>query len=239
MGVRLREVNNISILDIDGRIDINSSDIIEMVGWLVNTGKVYIILNFENVDLVDYSGLSVLAISYKNVVNHKGKLKFLNVPLSVIELFKIVKLDSVFESYTEEESAVKSFNEQDIEKLRLRRKFKRLDIRLMVKYKIIGGQKRPKVFDGRVLNMSAAGIYIYTPYTLPINTMLDMELTMPNAPSGLEVAGRVIWISDEELQKHFHPGIGVAFAHLEPEKEKAIIDFIDKNITNRAEAEPL
>lgn len=67
MSIRVREVENVSILDIDGNVDINSSEIIETVGWLINTGKLYILLNLENVDLVDYSGLSVLAIAYKNV----------------------------------------------------------------------------------------------------------------------------------------------------------------------------
>jgi len=34
---------------------------------------------------------------------------------------------------------------------------------------------------------------------------------------------------------HANPGMGVAFVHLTPEKERTIIDFIDKNITHRAE----
>src|SRR3989338_4584885 len=102
MAIRAREVDSVNILDVEGNIDINSSDIIETVGWLVNTGKLNIILNFENVDLVDYSGLSVLAIAYKSIVNHHGKLKFLHVPLPVIELFKIVRLDTVFETHVDE-----------------------------------------------------------------------------------------------------------------------------------------
>ncbi len=235
MAIRIREVNGINILDIDGKIDINSSDIIETVGWLTSTGKVNLIFNLENVDLVDYSGLSILAIAYKNVINHKGKLKFLHVGLPVIELFKVVKLDGVFEVYADEESAINSFSEEELEKLRLRRKFKRLDIHLSVKYKIMGDQKKPKIFDGGVLNISAAGIYIYSPYTFPINSLLELEFSLPSAPSILEAHGRVVWLADKEIQPHSYPGMGVAFTHLTAEKEKAIIDFIDKNITHRAE----
>lgn len=235
MGIRIREVKNISILDIDGRIDINSSDIIETVGWLTTTGKANLILNLENVDLVDYSGLSVLAIAYKNAVNHKGHLKFVHVSLPVIELFKVVKLDTVFEIYEDEDAAVNSFFQEEVERAHLRRKFKRLDIHLSVKYKIVGGQKKAKLFDGKVLNISAAGIFVYSPYTLPMNTMLDMEIALPDTASPLEAAGRVVWITDKEIQPHYFPGMGVAFVHLTPEKEKIIIDFIDKNITHRAE----
>ncbi|MDP2912683.1 MAG: STAS domain-containing protein, partial [Candidatus Omnitrophota bacterium] len=170
MSIHIRELNNINILDIDGRIDINSSDIIETVGWLTTTGKVKLILNLENVDIVDYSGLSVLAIAYKNAVNHKGALKFLHIPLPVIELFKVVKLDTVFEFYTEEEAAINSFYQEELCKARLRRKFKRLDIHIGVRYRMSGDTLKTKSFEGQVLNISAAGIYIYTPHTFPMSS---------------------------------------------------------------------
>lgn len=237
MSIRIRELGNISVLDLDGKIDINSSDIIETVGWLLNGGKTSLILNLENVDLVDYSGLSVLAIAYKNVVNHKGKMKLVRVALPVIELFKLVRLDSVFEVYSDEDTAAKSFDESTAESAHLRRKFARLDIHLKVQYKILGDQKNPKSFDGNVLNLSAAGLFIHTPYTFPINSQLEMELHLPDVTETLTAAGRVIWLADKELQKHSSPGMGVSFTHLHPEKEKLIVDYIDKNVTHRAEPE--
>jgi len=236
MPVRIRESNGINILDVEGRVDINSSDIIETVGWLTNTGKVNIIINFEGVDIVDYSGLSVLAIAYKNVTNHKGKLKLLNVPLSVIELLKVVKLETVFETYSDEESAVSSFYDQEIARLNLRRRFARLDIHLTVKYRASGEGRKAKTLEGRVLNMSAAGLYIYTSHTLPLGTEVDLEFNLPGKPAApLGTNGKVSWLADKEIQPHFFPGMGVSFLHLTSEKEKAIIEFIDKNVSHRAE----
>ena len=236
MAVRIREVDSISIMDIDGKIDINSSDIIEMVGWLVASGKINIVVNLESADMIDYNGLSILAIAYKNVLNHKGKLKFINVPLSAIELFKVVKLETVFEIYADEESAVNSFSEEDVDKLHLRRRFQRLEIHLNVKYKIAGTQGKPKPFEGKALNLSAAGLYIYTPHTFPINSILDMEFGIPGRTVTLEAAGKVSWLADKEIQPHSCPGMGVSFIHLTPEREKAIAEFIDKNITHRADS---
>jgi len=235
MAIRIRETKNIHILDVEGKVDINSSDIIETVGWLANTGKLNIIINLEGVDMVDYNGLSILAIAYKNVINHKGKARFLNVPLSVIELLKVVKLENVFEIYSDEEEAVNSFYETSAQNLHLRRKFARLDIHLNVKYKLACGQKKPEEFTGGVLNISAAGLYIYTPNTFPINTMLDLEFNLPDPLGVLETVGRVSWLSDKELQPQTYPGMGVSFTHLTVEKEKIIIDFIEKNITHRAD----
>jgi len=235
MSIRIRENNDIHILDIDGRIDINSSELIETVGWLVNSGKLKIIFNFENVDIVDYNGLSILAVAYKNIINHKGKLKLLNVPLSVIEMFKVVKLDSIFDFYTDEEAAVQSFSDSEIQKLHLRRKFPRLDIHLNVRYSIVSDRKNPNIFEGNVLNISAAGLYIYTRHTFPIGSILDLKFNIPGSSAGLETTGRVSWLADNELQPHAYPGMGVSFSHLTAEKERAIVDFIDKNVIHRAD----
>ena len=234
MAVRIRDVRNINILDIDGKVDINSSDIVETVGWLVNTGKVNLIINLDGVDTVDYNGISVLTIAYKNIMNHKGKVRFINVPLSVTELLKVVKLETVFEIYPDEESAVGSFYEESAEKAHLRRKFERLDIHLIVKYKIRAA-KKTQMFEGRVLNISGAGLYVYTQNTFPISTMLDMEFTLPNVKTVLEANGRVSWLADKEIQPHAYPGMGISFVHLTTRREKAIIGFIEKNIIHRTE----
>lgn len=234
MSIRFRETGNITLLDIEGNVDINSSDIIETVGYFLNAGKLNFIFNLENVNLVDYSGLSVLAISYKSVLNHKGKVKFLHVPPQVVELFKMVKLETVFEIYTDEESAIKSFYEEDVLTQPLRRKFKRLDLHLRAKYWLTGSQKKPKIFEGEVLNLSAAGVYIFSKYTFPINNQLEMELILPDEIKFLDANVRVTWLADKELQPHVYPGMGAAFIHLTPDKERIIIDFIDKNITRRA-----
>ncbi len=235
MPLRFRESGNITIVDIDGNIDINSSDIVETIGYSLNSGKLNFIINFENVNMVDYSGLSVLAIAYKNVLNHKGKIRFLRVPAQVIELFRMAKLENVFEAYPDEESAIKSFYEEEAFAMPLRRKFKRLDISTKVKYWMIGNQKRPKVFEGEILNLSAAGVYIFSKYTFPVNSQLEIELNMTGEVKFMDAAARVIWLADKEIQPHFYPGMGVSFVHLTPEKEKIIIDFIDKNITHRAD----
>ncbi len=235
MPAQFREIGNITIFDIEGNVDINSSDIIESVGHLLNSGKSNFIFNLKDVNLVDYSGLSVLAIAYKNVLNHKGKARFINVPAQVTELFKMVKLESVFEIYADEDSAIKSFYEQSSEPVHLRRKFKRLEMHLKIKYWVIGSQKRPKVFEGGVVNMSAAGLYIFSKYTFPVNSQLEIELINRGETRFLDATARVIWIADKELQPHFYPGMGIAFVHLSQENEKLIIDFIDKNITHRAE----
>ena len=70
MNIKIREKENVVILDLEGIIDINSSDFIETVGTVVKNKAKSIICNFEKVEAVDYTGVSVIAVAYKNVLNH-------------------------------------------------------------------------------------------------------------------------------------------------------------------------
>jgi len=236
MACRIRDAGSISIVDVEGSIDINSSDIVETVGWLINSGRLKVVFNLENVDMVDYGGLSVIAIAYKNVINHSGKMKFLHVPLPVLELFKVVRLDLVFECYADEAAALGSFIEEtEVNRMLLRRRFKRIGIHLKVRYRLDSAQTNPALFEEEVLNISASGIYISTKHTFPINSPLVLELNLPGeGMRPLSVHGRVVWLPDQELQPHSYPGMGVAFDHVSREAEGMIVDFVDKNITHRA-----
>lgn len=235
MAIRIRESGVITILDIDGNIDINSSDIVETIGWLVKSAKLDILLNLENVNMVDYSGLSILAIAYKNVINHNGKLKFLHPPASVVELFRLVKLEGVFEIFTDEEAAVASFGTEKTSDLLLRRRFKRLEIHLPVKYKAARAEKRARRHEGRTLNIGAGGMFIHGSSTLPAGTPVELDIKLPSPYKNLTARGKVVWVAEKKLQPHHYPGMGIAFVHLGQEKERVILDFIDKNIIHRAE----
>jgi anti-anti-sigma factor len=238
MTCRVRDAGSISIVEVDGIVDINSADIVETIGWLMNIGKRNILCNLENADMVDYGGLSVLAITYKNVINHNGKMKFLNVPLPVMELMRVVRLDMVFECYYDEAAALNSFIEEtEVSRMPLRRRFKRLDIHFKVKYKLVGTQAKPAVFEGEVLNISGSGLFIYTKNTFPINSPLSLELRLPDAAEGktIEVLGKVVWLPDKELQPHSYPGMGISFTRVDRETERVIVDFVEKNVTYRAE----
>ncbi len=236
MPCRIRDAGGVSILDVEGNLDINSSDIIETIGWLIDSNKLHILCNMEGVDMVDYNGLSILAIAYKNVINHKGKLKFMSVPLQVMELFKVVRLDMVFECYFNETTAITSFSiEEDSRRSPLRRRFQRLDIHLKVAYSLMSDIRTSNVFTGDVLNISGAGLFISTRDIFPINSPLLLTLKLSSEARPISALGRVMWLPDEEIQPHSYPGMGVAFTRLDNDVESAIVDFVEKNVSHRAE----
>lgn len=234
--IRISEKKGITILYLEGRIDINSSEIIETAGRLLRDNKTKLIINLADVDFIDYSGLSILAITYKKVENYNGTLKFCNLKLHIKELLKTVRLDRVFECYETEEDAIMSFDQKisEIARLALRRKFQRTETHIDVKFRNIS-KTDDKEYTGRILNMSGAGAYIFTQDVFPVRTKLKMQITLPREIAPLDVNGEVIWVADKQLQPHDYPGMGVQFIDIDSDLQKEIIEFVERNITHRSE----
>lgn len=234
MEIRKRISRDTVVLYITGKIDIDSAGIIEETGRLIKQGILKILCNFSNVNAVDYNGLSILAIAYKNVVNQNGALKFCNVPAHIKKLFEVARMDRVFEIHQEEEAALKSFEVSSrVDRLPLRRRFKRITGGAPVRYKtsLSSGDKFSR---GKMLNLGGEGVFVYSKSTFPPPSELYMEINLGEEKKPLVLAGTVIWVADKELQPHLYPGMGIKFANLDKNTQAKIIDYIDKNLTRRS-----
>ena len=72
-----------------------------------------ILLNLAEVSHIDSSGLGQLIGSYATVTDRGGQMKLLNLQKRVHDLMQITKLVTVFETYTSEEAALKSFAKKE------------------------------------------------------------------------------------------------------------------------------
>ena len=243
MKIKVRHIEDIAVVDVQGRININSSRLIEAVGSLLNEGIRKIIINLENVDFIDYNGLSVIAITYKSTLNNKGEMKLCGISSGILELFNVVKLDEVFDIHTDLEEALDSFRhkkpvkktKEEILEQPLRRRFKRLDIDIPVNYRLSKAAHKGEVqlYSGRLANMSGAGIFIRTINILPPGSEVDMEVGLKKGEEPKRLRGVVMWLADKDLQPDFYPGMGVAFIELSPRAQEGIIEFIEKHTVHR------
>ena len=234
MEINIRKTKDAVILDLKGNFDVNASNFIEKMGELLRQGFKGIVCNFENVNMVDYMGLSGLAIAYRNVANHKASLKFYNVPVHIKNIFSLLMLDKIFEIHPGEAEAVASIREKGVfarlAKKKLRRRFKRLPINLEIKF-------RPKYsssqdyFEGKIFNLSASGVFIYTEKVFNLNDILRLRLFLGSEKEVIELDARVLWLADKKLQPQFCPGMGVEFYKASNKLEKKIISFVNRNIS--------
>jgi len=230
--VTLRRVHTIAVLDVSGNIDIDASVFIEKVGWCLENGYKDVLCNLAEVNFVDYAGLSVLAIGYKNALNHKARMKLVNIAPHIRKIFCLVYLDKVFEIYETEESALKSFEEDrvisEIQKKQLRRRFKRLPLDIEIQFK--PKSKDTEFVRGKVLNISAVGLLVFADKASPLGEILHLKLTLLPQPGLIEVDGKVAWLVQKELQPQLYPAMGIEFYHMDSLTQKRIVEFVDRNL---------
>ncbi|MFH1457578.1 MAG: anti-sigma factor antagonist [Candidatus Omnitrophota bacterium] len=234
MEIRARQKNNIIILDLHGRIDIDCANFVEVVGQCIRDGFCDILCNFEEVDFIDYMGVSVVVIAYKEVVNSKGRMKFTNVPAHLKNVFSIAGLDRIIEIYATEDLALNSFKEdkviEDIKKMQLRRRFKRLpiDIKIELKSKY---DKDFRCLKLDILNLSAVGAYIYGYDKFKLGDEVILKMGLPPKNEDIELDAKVVWLPDKQIQHIIHPGMGVEFSRIPSSVQQKLLNFIERNLS--------
>jgi anti-anti-sigma factor len=231
--VNFKKVKQIGVLDLSGSVDINSSNLVEKVGWALENGYLDLVCDFQEVNLVDYAGMSALALAYKNVVNHGGRMKFAGVALHIRNIFNLVCLDKVFEFYDDLDTALTSFEEDKIisliQKKKLRRRFKRLPLDIVIEFK---AKKENKFHQGKVLNISGVGILVFAEKEIyKLGEILDIKLTLKPAPGPLELDAVVVWLVEKNIQPQIYPAMGLEFYHLDTLTQEKIVGFVERNLS--------
>jgi anti-sigma B factor antagonist len=106
-----RQVDEITILDLSGRITLGEGSVIlrDSIRELLTQGKKHILLNLAEVNYIDSSGIGELVSAFTSVRNQGGELKLLNLTKKVHDLLQITKLYTVFDIKDDEPSAVAAF----------------------------------------------------------------------------------------------------------------------------------
>jgi len=110
-----RKNRDVAIVDLSGRFTVGTATgvIRQAVADLLKAGERNIILNLADVSYMDSAaGVGELVASYTSTCNLDGRLKLLRPGPRVEHVLHIVRLDQVFETYTDEEEAVRSFSQQ-------------------------------------------------------------------------------------------------------------------------------
>jgi anti-sigma B factor antagonist len=107
-----RQFGSITIVDLRGSIGLGEASLTlrHTIRDLVERCRTKIILNFSEVDSMDSAGVGELAGAYVPVKSKGGELKFLNPTRKVHGMLQITQLDRVFEVYTDEQMAIRSFS---------------------------------------------------------------------------------------------------------------------------------
>jgi len=119
MNYQSRQVGDVTILDITGRIDIGvalafgtagETPLREVIRDLARRGQKQIVLNLRDVSYIDSSGIGEIAVSVATLRNQGGDLKVVNPSMIVQKLLRMTRLDPlVIEVKPDEASALQAF----------------------------------------------------------------------------------------------------------------------------------
>ena len=111
MKIKERKRDGVAVLEMSGRLmggpDAEAFD--EVLKTLIHEGCRNVVVNMEKVRWVNSTGLGILISGYTTLKKSGGELKLLKVSDRIENIFIVSKLYTVFESFQDEDEAVRSF----------------------------------------------------------------------------------------------------------------------------------
>jgi anti-sigma B factor antagonist len=106
-----RDAGQATVLDLSGKITLGEGSALlrKTVRGLLDEKRVHIVLNLADVDYIDSSGIGELVSAYTTAKGRGGELKLLHLTKKVHDLLQLTKLFTVFEVYSDEGVALRSF----------------------------------------------------------------------------------------------------------------------------------
>jgi anti-sigma B factor antagonist len=107
-----RDVNGVSVLDLDGRIVLGaeSNAFRERFKTLMAAGKKKIVLNLAGVTYIDSAGLGTLVATFNNARSQGATLKLANLGSKSKEVLQLARLMTFFDIFESDSAAVASFS---------------------------------------------------------------------------------------------------------------------------------
>jgi len=111
MQIHQRSIGEVTIIDLQGKITLGEGDELlrDKVNSLIQQGLKKLVLNLAEVPYIDSAGLGEIVRTYTTVSRQGGHLKLLNLTKRITDLLSITKLLTVFETFDNENDAVRSF----------------------------------------------------------------------------------------------------------------------------------
>jgi anti-sigma B factor antagonist len=107
LSVDSRTVGERTIVEVDGEIDVYTAPKLrEALIELVQSGSYHIVVDMEQVDFLDSTGLGVLVGGLKRVRSHDGSMALVCTQERLLKIFRITGLTRVFEIHPDVDAAV-------------------------------------------------------------------------------------------------------------------------------------
>lgn len=105
-----------------------------------------------------------------------------------------------------------------------RRRDTRVDTNIEIVFREKGSLMR-----SYMLNVSNGGLFIKTDQPLPIESMVNLQVQLPDDPEVLDILGRVVWVNPKGADSTFPRGMGIQFVTMSAPQRDKIMNFVSEN----------
>lgn len=110
MNINQSQVNDVFILELDGKLDIMNQDELEnSFNSLIDAGNLNIIMDCQKLTFISSAGLRLLIIIWKKMEPLKGKLAVCSLNENTKKIFDISGYSQIFTIFSNKEEALKFF----------------------------------------------------------------------------------------------------------------------------------
>jgi anti-sigma B factor antagonist len=110
--IQVRDRRGVIVLDVQGKITLGNGAealLAQVTSLLAPDTPRRVIINLAQVPYMDSAAIGALVTCQKRAHEARSSIRLLNPTKRVYDLLHLVKLDSIFESFTDEDLAVDSF----------------------------------------------------------------------------------------------------------------------------------
>lgn len=109
--IELRRLDEVTVLEFTqpARLTRQSQELNELWNGVTRQSDTKVLIDLSRVSKIDSTGLGLLMTCYSHAVKNQGMLKLLNPSADLRRLLRVTRIDSVLESYDDEQQALRSF----------------------------------------------------------------------------------------------------------------------------------
>jgi CRP/FNR family cyclic AMP-dependent transcriptional regulator len=91
----------------------------------------------------------------------------------------------------------------------------------------ISFKKESDFFKSYIGNLAKGGLFVRTKKVLPVDTLLNLELTLPKTDRAVRTTAKVVWTRAENMSSDkMPPGMGIQFVDIDPEDERLLKNYM-------------
>lgn len=107
LSLSTREVGDVTVVSVGGEIDVYTAPKLrDRLSELVNDGRYHLVIDMEQVEFLDSTGLGVLVGGLKKVRAHQGSMEIVCHQPRLLKIFRITGLAKVFRIHDSEDAAL-------------------------------------------------------------------------------------------------------------------------------------